>query len=213
MQKIIDEKQYLLDLAEQQIKMGDETIMTIAQALDARDPRTKSHSVRVADYSVMIARKLGFNEKQCSNLRKIALLHDIGKIGIPDRILNKPSRLTDEEYSIMKSHVTIGADILKNFKSIDNLADGIKYHHDRYDGKGYALGLKGEEIPIIGRIISVADAFDAMSANRVYRNGLDLDRIIYDLKRGIGTQFDPKFAEIMLELISSGDLNDYISED
>lgn len=213
MQKIIDEKQHLLELAEQQIKMGDETIMTIAQALDARDPRTKSHSVRVAYYSVMIARKLGFNEKQCSNLRKIALLHDIGKIGIPDRILNKPSRLTDEEYSIMKSHVTIGADILKNFKSIDNLADGIKYHHERYDGKGYALGLKGEEIPIIGRIISVADAFDAMSANRVYRNGLDLDRIIYELKRGIGTQFDPKCAEIMLELISSGALNDYISED
>ncbi len=212
MQKIIDEKQHLLELAEQQIKMGDETIMTIAQALDARDPRTKSHSVRVAAYSVLIARKLGFSDKQCSNLRKIALLHDIGKIGIPDRILNKPSRLTDEEYSIMKSHVTIGADILKNFKSIDNLADGIKYHHERYDGKGYALGLKGEEIPIIGRIISVADAFDAMSANRVYRNGLDLDHIISEIKRGIGTQFDPKCAEIMLELISSGALNKYIKE-
>ncbi len=212
MQKIIDEKQHLLELAEQQIKMGDETIVTIAQALDARDPRTKSHSVRVAEYSVMIARKLGFDEKQCSNLRKIALLHDIGKIGIPDRILNKPERLTEEEYAIMKSHVTIGSEILKNFKSIDNLADGIKYHHERYDGKGYVMGLKGDEIPIIGRIISVADAFDAMSANRVYRNKLDLDRVIHEIEKGKGAQFDPKCADIMLELIRTGKLDEYLYE-
>lgn len=210
MQKVIDEKQLQLELAEQQIKMGDETILTIAQALDARDPRTKSHSMRVAEYSVMIAKQLGFTPKQCENLRKVALLHDIGKIGIPDRILNKPERLTDEEYRIMQSHVTIGAEILKNFKSIDNLADGIKYHHERYDGKGYVLGVKGEEIPLIGRIISVADAFDAMSANRVYRDSLDLERVIHEIEKGRGSQFDPKCADIMLDLIRSGKLDDYL---
>lgn len=204
MQKIVDEKQHLLELAEQQIKMGDETIMTIAQALDARDSRTKSHSVRVAEYSVLIAKKLGFTDKQCANLRKIALLHDIGKIGIPDRILNKPERLTEEEYAIMKSHVTIGAEILKNFKSIDNLADGIRYHHERYDGRGYVLGLKGEAIPIIGRIISVADAFDAMSANRVYRDKLQIENVINEIAKGRGTQFDPKCADIMIELFNEG---------
>ncbi|SKA67435.1 energy-coupling factor transport system substrate-specific component [Succinivibrio dextrinosolvens DSM 3072] len=210
MQKIIDEKQHLLELAEQQIKMGDETILTIAQALDARDPRTKSHSVRVAEYSVMIAKQLGFTDKECSNLRKVALLHDIGKIGIPDRILNKPERLTDEEYGIMKSHVTIGAEILKNFKSIDNLTDGIKYHHERYDGKGYVLGVKGEEIPIIGRIISVADAFDAMSANRVYRDKLQLERVMNEIEKGKGSQFDPKIADIMLELIKAGKIDKFL---
>lgn len=211
MQKVIDEKQHLLELAEQQIKMGDETILTIAQALDARDPRTKSHSVRVAEYSVMIAKQLGFTDKECSNLRKIALLHDIGKIGIPDRILNKPERLTDEEYGIMKSHVTIGAEILKNFKSIDNLADGIKYHHERYDGKGYVLGVKGVEIPIIGRIISVADAFDAMSANRVYRDKLQLERVMNEIEKGKGAQFDPKIADIMLELIRAGKIDKFLN--
>lgn len=158
----------------------------------------------------MIAKQLGFTPKQCENLRKVALLHDIGKIGIPDRILNKPERLTDEEYRIMQSHVTIGAEILKNFKSIDNLADGIKYHHERYDGKGYVLGVKGEEIPLIGRIISVADAFDAMSANRVYRDSLDLERVIHEIEKGRGSQFDPKCADIMLDLIRSGKLDDYL---
>ncbi len=112
----------------------------------------------------------------------------------------------------MKSHVTIGSEILKNFKSIDNLADGIKYHHERYDGKGYVMGLKGDEIPIIGRIISVADAFDAMSANRVYRNKLDLDRVIHEIEKGKGAQFDPKCADIMLELIRTGKLDEYLYE-
>ena len=115
-------------------------------------------------------KKLGLHEEECENLRKIAVLHDIGKIGIPDRVLNKPGRLTDEEYAIMKSHVSKGADILKNFTLIDHVADGALYHHERYDGRGYVHGLKGEEIPLYARIIGIADAFDAMTANRVYRS-------------------------------------------
>ena len=152
----------------------------------------------------MIAKELGYSEEQCENLRKIAMLHDIGKIGIPDSVLNKPAKLTDEEYSIMKSHVIRGAEILRNFTMIENVADGALYHHERYDGRGYANGLKGEEIPLNARIIGIADAFDAMTANRVYRKKLDLDYVVGELKKGRGTQFDPKLVDIMLKLIENG---------
>ena len=152
----------------------------------------------------MIAKELGYSEEQCENLRKTAILHDIGKIGIPDSVLNKPAKLTDEEYSIMKSHVIRGAEILRNFTMIENVADGALYHHERYDGSGYAHGLKGEEIPLNARIIGIADAFDAMTANRVYRKKLDLDLVIEELKKGRGTQFDPKLVDIMLTLIENG---------
>ncbi|MCR5536038.1 MAG: HD domain-containing protein [Succinivibrio sp.] len=197
----------MLEMAQQQVRMGDETILTIAQALDARDQRTQQHSKRVSQYSVMIAKELGFDHDECENLRKVALLHDIGKIGIPDRILNKPGRLTDEEYAIMKSHVVIGADILKNFRSFSNVADGVRYHHERYDGKGYVQGLKGEEIPLYGRIIAVADTFDAMTANRVYRHKLDIQVVLAELERCKGTQFDPRCAEIMIKLVKDGKVN------
>ena len=152
----------------------------------------------------MIAKELGYSEEQCENLRKIAILHDIGKIGIPDSVLNKPAKLTDEEYAIMKSHVIRGAEILRNFTMIENVADGALYHHERYDGRGYANGLKGEEIPLNARIIGIADAFDAMTAYRVYRKKLDLDYVIGELKKGRGTQFDPKLVDIMLRLIENG---------
>ena len=203
-QKTLRMQKMELDFAKNQIKMGNETILTIAQTVDAKDENTSQHSVRVSEYSVMIAKELGYSEEQCENLRKIAILHDIGKIGIPDRVLNKPARLTDEEYDIMKSHVLRGAEILKKFTMIENVADGALYHHERYDGSGYAHGLKGEEIPLNARIIGIADAFDAMTANRVYRKKLDLDYVIGELKRGRGTQFDPKLVDIMLKLIENG---------
>ena len=172
--------------------------------MDAKDENTSQHSVRVSEYSVLIAKRLGYNEEQCETLRKTALLHDIGKIGIPDRVLNKPSRLDDEEYEIMKSHVVKGAEILKKFTLIDNVQEGALYHHERYDGKGYVHGLKGEEIPLNARIIGIADAFDAMTANRVYRKKLDFDFVLGELKKGRGTQFDPKLVDIMLALIEEG---------
>ena len=193
-----------LELAKNQIEMGNETVLTIARTVDAKDENTSQHSVRVSEYSVLIAKRLGFDDVQCETLRKTALLHDIGKIGVPDRVLNKPSRLDDEEYAIMKSHVVKGAEILKKFTLIDNVQEGALYHHERYDGKGYVHGLKGEEIPLNARIIGIADAFDAMTANRVYRKKLDFEFVLGELKKGRGTQFDPKLVDIMLALIEEG---------
>ena len=118
-----------------------------------------------------------------------------------------PARLTDEEYAIMKTHVDIGGEILKDFTLVERVAEGAKFHHERYDGKGYPNGLKGEEIPLNARIIGIADAFDAMTANRVYRKALDMEQVVAELKRCSGTQFDPGLVEIMLELIESGSLN------
>ena len=187
--------------------MGNETILSIARTVDAKDSNTSQHSFRVSEYSVAIARRLNFSEEKCENLRKMALLHDIGKIGIPDAILNKPAKLTDEEYEIMKSHVIRGGEILKDFTMIENVQVGALYHHEKYDGTGYCHGLKGEEIPLEARIIGIADAFDAMTANRVYRKQLDINFVISELKRCSGTQFDPKLVEIMLSLIEDGTID------
>lgn len=204
MQRTLLKQKLELEYAKKQIQMSNETILSIARTVDAKDSNTSQHSYRVSEYSVAIAKRLGYSEEQCENLRKMALLHDIGKIGIPDAILNKPARLTDEEYEIMKTHVIRGGEILKDFTLIDNVGVGALYHHERYDGTGYCHGLKGEEIPIEARIIGIADAFDAMTANRVYRKQLDLDFVIGELKRCSGTQFDPHLVEIMLSLIDEG---------
>ena len=206
-QRTINMQKKELQLAKDQIAMGNETVLTIARTVDAKDENTSQHSFRVSEYSVMIAKRLGFSDEQCENLRKAALLHDIGKIGIPDSVLNKPARLTDEEYVVMKSHVVKGGEILSKFTLIDNVADGALYHHERYDGSGYVHGLKGEEIPLNARIIGIADAFDAMTANRVYRKKLDMDYVIAEIKRGRGTQFDPKLVDIMIELIESKEID------
>ena len=195
-----------LALARKQIRMGNETILAIAKTVDAKDPNTSQHSKRVSEYSVQIAKRLGFSEEKQEQLRKAALLHDIGKIGIPDAVLNKPGKLTDEEYAKMKSHVTAGAEILKDFTLVENVAEGALYHHERYDGKGYVHGLKGEEIPLNARIIGLADAFDAMTANRVYRKRLPFDYVLEELKKGRGTQFDPHLVDIFLELIEDGSI-------
>ncbi len=196
-----------LERAKEQARMGNQTVFAIAKTVDAKDENTSQHSSRVAEYSVLIAREMGFTDDECENLRKAALLHDIGKIGIPDRILNKPGKLTTEEYDLMKSHVTRGAEILKDFTMIEHLSDGVLYHHERYDGKGYVQGLKGKEIPLYGRIIGVADAFDAMTANRVYRKRLDFKTVLEELLRCRGTQFDPDIADILLSLIKNGTIN------
>ena len=193
-----------LDMARQQVQMGNETIFAIAKAVDAKDERTSQHSQRVSQYSVMIAEAMGMDPKDVDDLRKTAMMHDIGKIGIPDRILNKPARLTDEEYAIMKSHVDKGAEILKDFTLIGHVVEGARYHHERYDGKGYPSGLKGEEIPLFGRIIGVADAFDAMTANRVYRKQMDMEYVFGELRKGRGTQFDPQITDVFLGLIDDG---------
>lgn len=206
-QKTLRIQRMELEWAKSQLQMGNETILTIARAVDAKDENTSQHSVRVSEYSVLIAKKLGYDEGACEELRKTAMLHDIGKIGIPDKVLNKPERLSDEEYAVMKSHVTRGAEILKNFTLIDHVADGALYHHERWDGRGYLHGLKGEEIPLNARIIGIADAFDAMTANRVYRRKQDPEYVLSELKNGRGTQFDPRLVDIMLELIGEGTID------
>ena len=193
-------------MAREQVRMSNETILTIAHTIDARDPNTSRHSERVAEYAVKIAEKMDFSPEECENLRKAALVHDIGKVGIPDAILNKTVRLTDDEYDIMKTHVTKGAEILKNFTGIDHVVDAALYHHERYDGHGYASGLKGEEIPLYGRIIGVADAFDNMMT-RVRRGQIDVEYVLEELVRNPGTQFDPEIADIMIALVINGDVD------
>lgn len=185
-----------------------ETIGVIANTVDAKDSYTEGHSRRVAAYSYALAKKLGMSEEEAQNIKTIGLLHDIGKIGIPDSVLHKPGKLTDDEYSIMKMHPTIGANILKDITVLDGLLVGAHYHHERMDGKGYPEGLKGEEIPLIARIICVADCFDAMNSNRIYRSRFSMDYILHELKNNEGTQFDPKVAEAMIALIHENALQE-----
>ncbi|MCR5203511.1 MAG: HD domain-containing protein [Lachnospiraceae bacterium] len=195
-------------LNKQQIKinMANQTVMAIANAVDAKDVRTHQHSTRVAEYSALIAKEMNCfkwwrRNKEIENLRKAAQMHDIGKIGVPDSVLNKVGRLTDDEYVKMKSHVLGGAEILKDFTLVDHVVDGTRYHHERFDGRGYPDGLKGEEIPLYGRIIGVADAFDAMTSNRVYRNCMDTDYVVTEMQKGRGTQFDPDVVDAFMRLI------------
>ena len=201
-------------LNKQQIKlnMANETVMAIANAVDAKDVRTSQHSMRVAEYSVLLASEMKCfrwwqRRKMLNNLRRAAQMHDIGKIAIKDDILNSTKRLSDKEYVEMKSHVTRGADILKDFTLVENVVDGTKYHHERYDGKGYPCGLKGEEIPLFARIIGVADTFDAMTSNRVYRPHMDADYVMNEMKRGRGTQFDPVVLDAFLRLVDKNIIN------
>ena len=190
-------------------EMANQTIIAIAKAVDAKDLRTSQHSERVSQYAVMIARELGWSEKECEDLRKAAKMHDIGKIGIPDNILNKPARLTDEEYAVMKSHTNKGGEMLRDVTLIPHVSEGALFHHERYDGRGYPHGLKGNDIPQIARIIGVADAFDAMTANRIYRKQMDFGYVLEEMKKGRGSQFDPDADDALLRLIEEGKIDLY----
>ena len=206
-ERVMEMQRKELALSQQQVKMSNDTIIAIARAVDAKDERTSQHSWRVSEYSAMIAKAMGMDDKDIENLRRAALVHDIGKIGIADAILNKDSRLTDEEYAIMKSHTTRGAEILKDLTFIPHVLDGALYHHERIDGKGYPNGLKGDEIPLFSRIIGVADAFDAMTANRVYRKQMDFGYVLNEMEKGRGTQFDPEIDDILLKMLRDGTID------
>ena len=182
----------------------NQALRTFANTIDAKDKYTNGHSARVAHYSLEIARRLKLSEEDQERIYYIALLHDIGKIGIPDSILTKPDKLTPEERQLIMQHPTIGGEILKDFNSIKGISDGAKYHHERYDGTGYNEGLKGKEIPFFARIICVADSYDAMSSVRYYQGNLSSEIIIKELEEGSGSQFDPEIVEIMLQLIKEG---------
>ncbi len=185
-------------------EMTMQTVTAIAGTIDAKDSYTEGHSLRVAEYSRALAKSMGKDVAECDRIYHIALLHDIGKIGIPDSVLHKPGRLNPEEYEMIKQHPEIGARILKDVKAFPGLEVGALYHHERYDGTGYPCGLAGDQIPEIARIICVADTFDAMNTNRVYRKRFTKEHIIEELKRCSGTQFDPAVAEKMIWLIENG---------
>lgn len=177
-------------------------VQTLAKTIDAKDSYTNGHSERVAEYSREIARRYGYDEDRQEEIYMLGLLHDVGKIGIPDDVINKPGKLTDEEFALIKQHPVKGAEILATVSEMPKLVTGARWHHERYNGKGYPDGLKGEEIPEEARIIAVADAYDAMTSHRSYRDIIPQDHVKSEIEKGIGSQFDEKFARIMLEMIA-----------
>ncbi|MCR5302553.1 MAG: response regulator [Lachnospiraceae bacterium] len=187
--------------AEEVEQLGIHIIKALAHAIDAKDKYTNGHSNRVAEYSKLIAMHYGYDDKEQDEIYIIGLLHDVGKIGIPDAIINKKDKLTDEEYDIIKEHPVIGNQILETIKEMPNITRGARWHHERYDGKGYPDGLAGEDIPEVARIIAVADSYDAMTSNRSYREPLTQAEARAEIIRCSGTQFDPRFAKIMVDII------------
>ena len=183
------------------IEINDSVMQALAKTIDAKDKYTKGHSVRVARYSRELAARMGKSKKEQDEIYRVALLHDMGKIRIPDAIINKPGKLTDQEFSMIKLHPVTGYHILKGIRRFKDLGIGAKYHHEHYDGTGYPSGLKGENIPEIARIIAVADSYDAMASNRSYRNALPQEVVCGEIEKGKGTQFDPKIADVMLQMI------------
>lgn len=180
-----------------------ESIETLRFTVEAKDSYTRGHSDRVSAYSVLLGEKLGLSEKDLDNLKIGGLFHDIGKIGVPDSILLKDSRLTDDEYSEIKNHPSIGAHILSNATIFSDVIPIVKHHHERFDGFGYPGKLKGEEIPYLARIAAVADAFDAMTSKRTYRNSLSIDIVKSEIEKCKGTQFDPKCADTFLDILNN----------
>ena len=189
-------------------EMNLQVITALASAIDAKDPYTRGHSTRVSRYSVLIAEALGWDRLRIEDLRFAALLHDIGKIGVPDSILNKPGRLTDVEFSIIKSHTTMGGEILRGRTVVACAEDVAMSHHERVDGKGYPRGLRGEEMTDEARIVSIADAFDAMSSSRVYRKACSRDYILGQLTEGRGKQFDAEYVNVLIRLWNEGRLDE-----
>ena len=180
--------------------MMTQTILSISNAVDARDTYTQRHSARVAEYSVMLAKALDWDSARLDQPYSIALLHDIGKIGISDSILNKHGALTSEEREVIKQHTVIGGEILKDLTLLPNASIGAVSHHERYDGTGYPYGLKGRQIPLEARIIGIADAFDAMNSSRVYRARIAPKTIMQELRKGRGCQFDPELLDTFLPI-------------
>jgi len=176
------------------------TIKSIAYALDAKDTYTHGHSMRVTLYSLLLAKKLNLSEDLMEEIETTGLLHDIGRIAIPEKILLKPGKLTDEEYEIIKTHPELGERLVHSINKLKLVSNWLKSHHERYDGKGYPEGLVGEEIPVSARIIALADTYDAMTTDRAYRKRLSHETAIQEIKDCSGTQFDPKLAELFITI-------------
>ncbi len=190
---------------EQQQKIFYGTIRAFTSSIDAKDNYTHGHSERVALMSAKLAQAMGISEQECKRVHISGLLHDIGKIGVPEAVLCKTGRLTAEEFTVIKKHPTIGYNILKGIPSLLDTLSGVLYHHERWDGRGYPEGLKGHTIPLMGRVLALADAFDAMSSDRSYRSAMTREKVLSEIREGAGTQFDPELAKLFLAL----DLTEY----
>jgi len=186
----------------------NQIVAAFAKIIDNKDAYTRGHSFRVAEYTLKIARRMGYSKDELRRIYNIALLHDIGKTSVPDDILNKPGKLTDEEYAIIKTHSPAGREILSGIEAFPELALGAGYHHEKYDGTGYPDHLKGEEIPKVAQIIAVADTFDAMYSTRPYRKKMELSKVLAEIERCKGTQFNPEIADIFIKLVNEGGLDE-----
>jgi putative nucleotidyltransferase with HDIG domain len=187
-------------MEEQLAELRTSLICAFNQLLDLKDLNTGVHSTRLAEWALHVAGELGLDDSSLSDIEVAALLHDIGKIGIPDAILQKPAKLTDQEYDLMKKHPEYGWAVLRNVPGMERASLIILHHHESYDGRGYPAGLKGEEIPVGSRIVSVIDAFDAMVSSRPYREGLPFEEAERRLLQARGTQFDPEVVDRFLPL-------------
>lgn len=202
----------LVKEAENNARIIKQSMSAFMGFIDAKDSSTNGHSKRVAVYAKKLAQKYGLSKEEVQNIFYMGLMHDCGKIRVPDSILCKKGKLTDEEFGIMKTHTTEGAKLLSGFTSIPQIREAVLYHHERYDGRGYPEGLKGEEIPLVARILCVADSFDAMNSNRCYRDRLTKEQILEQLRSNRGTQFDPEIVDCMLELLDSGEITFHAEE-
>lgn len=182
-------------------RLSEQVILTLAKTIDAKDKYTNGHSERVAAYSREIAKRMGMSEQEQQEIYHMGLLHDVGKIGISDAIINKPGKLTDEEYQTIKKHPEIGGEILATISELPDISIGARYHHEKYDGTGYPDKVAGEDIPLRARIIGIADAYDAMTSRRSYRNVLPQQVVREEIEKGKGTQFAPECVDIMLQMI------------
>ncbi len=205
MEKMQKQKQVFTNIFREMVEM-------LSKIIDNKDTYTQGHSSRVGHYSMVIAKEMGFSEDEQFFIYGTGLLHDIGKISIPDSVLNKNGKLEPEEFEIIKTHPTNGANILESIKSWPDLHLGAGFHHERYDGKGYQQNLSGENIPLVARIICVADAFDAMYSSRIYRKKMQLSEVLKELENNAGTQFDPNVVEVFLRMLRSGQLDELLSE-
>ena len=181
-------------------------VKVLRQTVEAKDPYTRGHSDRVSAFSVLLGKQLDLSENDLETLRVGGLFHDIGKIGIPDKVLTKNERLTDKEFSQIMKHPSIGAQILGNTKVFQDIIPIVKHHHERFDGKGYPSKLSGDKIPYLVRIVTICDAFDAMTSNRSYRKALPMKTVISEIEKCKGTQFDPEIANAFLKIIDSDEV-------
>ncbi|TMF57961.1 MAG: HD-GYP domain-containing protein [Chloroflexi bacterium] len=203
MAKAVSAHQELITRRDLEAKLMTEVNMALANAIEAKDSYTRGHSERLAKLAGACAERMGLSRDEVSAVRLGAILHDVGKIGIPDRILRQSMALTEDEMAWMRRHPQIGADIIGPVEGLHHVAPLIRHHHEKWDGTGYPSGLKSEEIPLGSRIISVADAFEAMVADRIYRPSLGLNKALDELRTGRGSHFDPKVVDAFLDLIAT----------